>query len=1858
MVFPPTPKVEILSEGATTALANIEFVGESSSGHPNSGGFGTADGSFAVNGDTIVTRPTGTQVGDTLVAHILTRNSSIAHSGPTGWTKIVETTNGTLSSSLWWKTVTASESAAYRWTHNSTTVTGGRILAYRNLDPTTPVQNHAASTFPDEGTGVYLSLLPVPEITVPTGNWLAYFPAGFNAVGTGDVVPLEWESITLEPRRSLYKYAGIRGTTNGGVGTVLSAGAYDSNRDASTVRSQGLLIPDSRNDYAGTPDAAVFDMTTGFQLEIDFTRLVNKTQVPLISKWDPTGSNASWALVLNADDTLTLYWSTNGTAVSSQASTNTIGQFTDTNGRVTVQLRFLPISGANKHINFSAGQRFQGTYDQIDNLNPAGNTSIFNGTAPIRIGSAVSGFTNIGSVVVHAVKVTDLGGSLSSATETEISEVTFEGVTPGTTTIADSIGAFNWTVTNDARIAQRGVVPFGTEYDAAVIHALALNPVTTNVLGWNDVTTDVRGLGASEGQIVITRGRKNELQDRPRTSAIDLAVNNRIGTYTNDNPSSPFYRKLPVNTQLRVRVDDTEETYFTAPTPPTVRGVRTRYQDSGDDDRVWWPENEVGDLMLLFVQGDLNNNDPADTGWRPLTSLNYLARSVLDSSTTAAVWWRISEGNTNSTLLDGTDCVRTVVAIQNWDPDSTPLVVRDVYNFAAFADNQGDTISTIAVTPQGRNSLELRYISGDGVPFANDRVSKNCIWAPNNYEPLAIYDGFEQGVGTSFEGGILASRQIATPDTVPEQTFYAVSRDTNNNVELVGAFSNPIQSFVVSIAGIEDKSIRGVGEVADWPNRWDKTGEDVWAPIQASGILRRMNQGEKTARSPLEQAILRQRHVTGYWTLEDSVGTLVAPSSLPNGAGAKLQLCDAGAQPPVPGASRGVGMPLTTSRIVAEPGSSVGDAFAIGWNVELAIKIPENVAISTAVMDIQVVTSQDDTFELSISTDANGDLLLDMDSWPTENSGSVTQRASTTVYFQESFQLRFGVNAEAAGSADTHIYFNGERVDANTDLEDLQAFATRVTIIPRTALNGFTVAHLVVYDKPYPLPLHRAAFGYEGEKAGDRFQRLAQVFGVPTRTKGDLFTTQHMGPQLSGDFMNSLLPIEATDRGLLCETTTELGLCYRTVDSLSCQDAQFELDYTATHLQQPFTPTTDDQTLHNDVTASSPNAGSSRVIRDHGRGSIQSPPNGVGTYDRGTIATTAQGSGQLESIAGWILHIRTTEESRVEMAAAWLERDVFQDDPELISTIVNVEQGDRGTVINTPTFLPPGPYDFLIFGHTELINQMQWHIAWDTQPGAQYQAGVMGHGTFGRYDTSDSRVLDSFVAGTDTELLVATYQGPWWIDEPDHIAPQGGMRTFFAGSTWGRASTPDKPAFAITNLDVRFDVTGFAWANPGTLWSIIGQGQDNPGTGKSWGIGTWISPAQLRLAWSTNGSTELVQDSGVTPDADPDTGRLIGRITMDSDNGAGSRVVTFYESDSITGTWNSVASFTVAGTTSFFNSTEDLVVGGTFFDVAFPDSIFHEVMLMDDINGTAVANPKFYEQTPGTTSFTDAQGNVWTLDAGAEIVAGEPLQIQTFGAHLEVTDVTTPSIRAIASGTGNLVTTFTVNKPSGTVQGDLLIGIQASSGATTSTMTTPTGGATWEMLFSDDGPNNDDPMRVWWKVAGASEPASYTFNQASSRGLAWVVAIKDISEFQLEVAGSNGLPTGTNVYVATPSTSPTLPGIELRAAFIDPFVSPITWDSVAGFTNQGTIEVTDWISGNLRSRTIVAPGATGEIDFSQNESHDESTKHALTINIGAPQRFTVQQATLNGVNVTVPAGEEIKLLHPSTRFLTGGHFDD
>lgn len=210
-----------------------------------------------------------------------------------------------------------------------------------------------------------------------------------------------------------------------------------------------------------------------------------------------------------------------------------------------------------------------------------------------------------------------------------------------------------------------------------------------------------------------------------------------------------------------------------------------------------------------------------------------------------------------------------------------------------------------------------------------------------------------------------------------------------------------------------------------------------------------------------------------------------------------------------------------------------------------------------------------------------------------------------------------------------------------------------------------------------------------------------------------------------------------------------------------------------------------------------------------------------------------------------------------------------------------------------------------------------------------------------------------------------------------------------------------------------------------------------------------------------------------------------------------------------------------------------------------------------------------------------------------------------------------PSIRGasqVASGTAG---SFSCNKPTGTAQGDVLVAFHGADVGALTDMGTPTGGATWNLLASrarDDATGAGS--KVWWKVAGASEPTSYGFTQGSNAdGAVSIVAVQNASSNTPVIAQTGGTTSGTSK--ATPSTTPNgSDDLEIRCVILHaPGASGLTSTAPATYTEQTDVESGQYVLSTTATKALTSGAATGTQNFTISASVSEW--HGFTVDIGS-----------------------------------------
>ncbi|MBU1044156.1 MAG: DUF2341 domain-containing protein [Candidatus Omnitrophica bacterium] len=247
-----------------------------------------------------------------------------------------------------------------------------------------------------------------------------------------------------------------------------------------------------------------------------------------------------------------------------------------------------------------------------------------------------------------------------------------------------------------------------------------------------------------------------------------------------------------------------------------------------------------------------------------------------------------------------------------------------------------------------------------------------------------------------------------------------------------------------------------------------------------------------------------------------------------------------------------------------------------------------------------------------------------------------------------------------------------------------------------------------------------------------------------------------------------------------------------------------------------------------------------------------------------------------------------------------------------------------------------------------------------------------------------------------------------------------------------------------------------------------------------------------------------------------------------------------------------------------------------------------------------------------------------------------PLIIFTSFAQADV-----PVFMAYSQASATSGGTINVTKPSGTVQGDLLIASYVSDDIYT--LTAPSG---WTLIQGgySNPVDNTPSFGVWYKIADASEPTSYTFSSGGNDDQ--YVAI-------LRYQGHDPAAPINNSAIAysTGSNAPTAPSINttreecviLRVFGADDDDTP--YNVPAGYSERynGKSTASNSSCGGAGADTTQAlPGATGTAAFSMNAIEEWM---AVTIAIAPPPKPNVNiTVTPNQTKAQNSGGLEFKLV--------------
>lgn len=655
-----------------------------------------------------------------------------------------------------------------------------------------------------------------------------------------------------------------------------------------------------------------------------------------------------------------------------------------------------------------------------------------------------------------------------------------------------------------------------------------------------------------------------------------------------------------------------------------------------------------------------------------------------------------------------------------------------------------------ALTPGGTSGIPV----AEGVTYRVGAWFRSAATSRTCRARVQWYDAAGATVGSSVAVAAVTSSTTEWRESTEDLTAPAGAAFADVRAQVV----SPVTDEAHYVDDVTFGTFRFVGVVSSWPVTWDKSGADVTATVDASGVMRRLSQAE-----PLESALRRGvaalDNVVGYWPCEDGSGATSLGSGFSGHPAARIT----GTSKPAAFDGFAASAPIPTVG-TGDWYAEVPTHAATGEvQVRTLLAVPEDgLAQDTVLWQLQLASGTAVNWNLEVTT--GGDLRL------RGYSGSFVELHDTGV-------LAFDVNGrllwlsvgleEAGGVTMTISTLEVGESAATTETDSLGGIATvgrPLSVHVNSAnldMGDTAVGHILVQDEVTSASdMADEVAAYVGETAAARILRLAAEEGISCTLVGTAADTAALGPQGRLTVLDLMREAATADMGILYEPRDSDGLTYRTRTDLYAQEPTLPLDYEAGEVAA-IESTDDDQQTRNDVTAKREGGGSARAVDEDGTLGV----NEIGRYSSDTTLNLEL-DGDLPAQAAWRLHLGTVDEARYPRLGVNLAAPAFTGDAVQTAAATALDLGDKIQVTSPPAWLPPNSIEQMAQGFAEGIRPGAWTIEATCTPSRPWDVGVYdedeGAGE-SRYDTSGAE-LDAGVTSTATSIDVATTAGPTWGD--------------------------------------------------------------------------------------------------------------------------------------------------------------------------------------------------------------------------------------------------------------------------------------------------------------------------------------------------------------------------------------------------------------------------------------------------------------------------------------------------------------
>jgi hypothetical protein len=520
--------------------------------------------------------------------------------------------------------------------------------------------------------------------------------------------------------------------------------------------------------------------------------------------------------------------------------------------------------------------------------------------------------------------------------------------------------------------------------------------------------------------------------------------------------------------------------------------------------------------------------------------------------------------------------------------------------------------------------------------------------------------------------------------------------------------------------------------VNEWPTRWDRTATDSFVPIVAAGIFRRLQKGE-VLKSSLRRAVLM-----------DPVTPLMA-YSLEEGTAATAPVAEDGtlgvvanAESFQPGKSSLLSTPalygVSTSHTSGSLYTGLADVgvylpvpvhtatgievitMHVRWDPLHDLLAPDNVALATLSHRIEFSAGSLPRAIVQLLSRPDIGSELDIIFYDEAGNSQLELLSSPTLLIDDGNWHEIQIRLTQVGSnVVCDLYLDGALEQTATSLAAETLGATKAIVLgtfgsydTKTVTDfvtkaPFEIAWITVHTDAAVGQYADAMNGYTGEAAHTRIKRLCNEENI--LFTGASATSETLGAQPTGTFLDIVRDAEAADNGVLYETGWGLG--YQTLADRYNRPVAMALDFARSHIKNDPQPADDDQRLRNRWVVS--RTGGSSYIADNATSIAVD-----GVYADAVTISLASDS-ILPSQAQWRVHATTVDEDR------WPEIGLkLNATPDLIPAFSAMGYGSRITVDHVPSNGDPNQLDLVVEGRTVSFTNMTCDVTMHTSTNTIY----------------------------------------------------------------------------------------------------------------------------------------------------------------------------------------------------------------------------------------------------------------------------------------------------------------------------------------------------------------------------------------------------------------------------------------------------------------------------------------------------------------------------------------------------------